>query len=169
MLKQVIKALAAIRAHNVGRPLLCFQPNGIGRLDHVATLVGQMQAASTPARRRVHRNHFECEKALEVARQCRLFDVERMPNLNCRNAIARCKLRQQSELARRDTVGPHSVIVDACYNSAQLPDPGRKTRRGRTVGNVTEFFCWRLRSYLMRARHHVHRHGPPPVAVIYGT
>ena len=71
--------------HGPDRLLLRILPDRVGILEHGLTFGRQVQAAATPSGGRIHHDMTQRQKALEVARQRRLFDIEIMTDLDSRD------------------------------------------------------------------------------------
>ncbi len=122
-LDEFIKLLAAIGAHHTDSALLSVKPDRISVLDRSAPLVGQVQPAAFAPGRRIHDDKLERQKSLQVARQRRLLDVERITDFDRRYAVAVGKLCKQRELARCNPIWPQGVVIHPGDDPAELAHP----------------------------------------------
>ena len=94
LIEEAVENATALRTHGSSGAPLRILPDGVRVHENGGTFGRQVQAATASAGWRIHRDVSECQEALEIAGQCRLFDIEFVPDLDSRDAIARSELSQ---------------------------------------------------------------------------
>jgi hypothetical protein len=100
MRQQTIEDFSTAGAHDPDGLSLRILPDRVGILEHGLTLGRQVKAAATPSGGRIHDDMAERQKALQVAGECRLFDIEIVADLDGGDAITRGELSQQRVMIR---------------------------------------------------------------------